>query len=34
MYYASRLGIEVRPTFECRARNLEDELRLSEGDNV
>jgi hypothetical protein len=34
MYYASRLGIEVRTTFECRKLTLEDELRLSEGDNV
>jgi predicted XRE-type DNA-binding protein len=34
MYYASRLGIEVRPTFERRKLTLEDELRLSEGHNV
>jgi len=34
MYYASRLGIEVRTTFERRTRSLEDELRLAEGDNV
>jgi predicted XRE-type DNA-binding protein len=34
MYYASRLGIEVRPSFERRKLSLEDELRLSEGDNV
>jgi hypothetical protein len=34
MYYASRLGIEVRTSFERRARNLEDELRMAEGDNA
>jgi predicted XRE-type DNA-binding protein len=34
MYYAARLGIEVRTTFERRSRSLEDELRLSEGHNV
>ena len=34
MYYAGRLGIEVRPTFERRKLSLEDELRLSEGYNV
>jgi predicted XRE-type DNA-binding protein len=34
MYYASRLGIEVRTSFERRTRNLEDELRLAEGDNT
>jgi len=34
MYYAARLGIEVRTTFERRTRSLEDELRLSEGHNV
>jgi predicted XRE-type DNA-binding protein len=33
MYYASRLGIEVRTSFE-RTRSLEDELRLAEGDNT
>jgi hypothetical protein len=34
MYYASRLGIEVRTTFERRKLSLEDEIRLAEGDNV
>ena len=34
MYYASRLGIEVHTSFEPRNRSLEDELRLSEGDNA
>jgi predicted XRE-type DNA-binding protein len=34
MYYAARLGIEVRPTFERRKLTLEDELRRSEGHNV
>jgi predicted XRE-type DNA-binding protein len=34
MYYASRLGIEVRTSFERRARTLEDELRQSAGDNI
>lgn len=34
MYYATRLGIEVRPTFAHRTLTLEDELRLSAGDNV
>jgi predicted XRE-type DNA-binding protein len=34
MYYASRLGIEVRTSFERRTRSLEDELRLAEGDNT
>ena len=34
MYYASRLGIEVRTSFERRARSLEDELRMAEGDNT
>ena len=33
MYYASRLGIEVRTSFERRTRSHEDELRLCEGDN-
>jgi predicted XRE-type DNA-binding protein len=34
MYYASRLGIELHTSFERRKLSLEDELRLSEGDNV
>jgi predicted XRE-type DNA-binding protein len=34
MYYASRLGIEVRTSFERRTRNLQDELRIAEGDNL
>ena len=34
MYYASRLGIEVRPTFERRPRSLEDDLPLPDADNV
>jgi predicted XRE-type DNA-binding protein len=34
MYYASRLGIEVRTSFQRHKPSLEDELRLSEGDNV
>jgi predicted XRE-type DNA-binding protein len=34
MYYASRLGIEVRPTFERRKLTLEDELRISECANT
>ena len=34
MYYASRLGIEVRTSFERRSRSLEDELRMAEGDNT
>jgi predicted XRE-type DNA-binding protein len=34
MYYASRLGIEVRTSFERRTRKLEDELRMAEGENV
>jgi predicted XRE-type DNA-binding protein len=34
MYYASRLGIEVRTTFERRTSSLEDELRIAEGDNT
>jgi predicted XRE-type DNA-binding protein len=34
MYYAARLGIEVRPTFERRPRSLADELPLPEGHNV
>ncbi|HEY2821548.1 MAG TPA: XRE family transcriptional regulator [Candidatus Acidoferrum sp.] len=34
MYYASRLGIEVRTSFERRTRSLEDEMRMSEGDNT
>jgi predicted XRE-type DNA-binding protein len=31
MYYASRLGIEVRTSFERRKLSLEDELRMTEG---
>jgi predicted XRE-type DNA-binding protein len=34
MYYASRLGIEVHTSFERRIRTLEDELRMSEGENT
>jgi predicted XRE-type DNA-binding protein len=34
MYYASRLGIEVRTSFESRTRTLEDQLRMAAGDNV
>jgi len=34
MCYASRLGIEVRTSFERRTSTLEEELRTSEGDNV
>jgi predicted XRE-type DNA-binding protein len=34
MYYASRLGIEVRTSFERRTHSLEDELRAAEGDNT
>jgi predicted XRE-type DNA-binding protein len=34
MYYASRLGIEVRTSFERRTCSLEDELRMAEGDNT
>jgi predicted XRE-type DNA-binding protein len=34
MYYASRLGIEVRPTFERPSRSLEDDLPLPDADNV
>ena len=34
MYYASRLGIQVRTSFERRTRSLEDELRMAEGDNT
>jgi len=34
MYYAARLGIEVRTSFERRPHNLEEELRDAEGDNV
>ena len=34
MYYASRLGIEVRTSFERRTLSLEDELRLAEGANT
>ena len=34
LYYAARLGIEVRTSFERRTRTLEDELRMAEGDNT
>jgi predicted XRE-type DNA-binding protein len=34
MYYAARLGIEVRTSFERRPRSLEEEMRMAEGDNV
>ena len=34
MYYASRLGIEVRTSFERRTRSLDDELRQAEGANT
>jgi predicted XRE-type DNA-binding protein len=34
MYYASRLGIELRTSFERRTHTLEDELRMAEGDNT
>lgn len=34
MYYASRLGIEVRTSFERRTQSLEDELRQAEGANT
>lgn len=34
LYYAARLGIEVRTSFERRTRTLEDELRIAEGDNT
>ena len=34
MYYASRLGIEVRTSFERRTLSMEDELRMPEGENI
>jgi predicted XRE-type DNA-binding protein len=34
MYYASRLGIEVRTSFERRTLSIEDELRAAAGDNT
>lgn len=34
MYYASRLGIEIRTSFERRTQSLEDELRAAEGANT
>jgi predicted XRE-type DNA-binding protein len=34
MYYASRLGIEIRTSFERHTHSLEDELRQAEGANT